>query len=335
MRLGRWASGGRVSPAALAVLAVFVTWGCEQSPNAPAPIPGPPSVSCPANVTVTGITGSGQPVTYPMPVTTGGTLPVTSSCTPPSNASFPLGATPVTCTAIDAQQRQATCTFMVTLQPLVIGIQKAVAFGDSVTAGEDGRSLQIRVGFVDPLRSYPAVLQSTLARDFPNQAIPVVNEGLGGEFAEAGVRRLPRVLQTHRPDVLLLLHGYNDLLNDGLDAVDDLVDALRDDVRIARTSGVAHVFVSTLTPSRPATGPRDRAIDPRAIQETNARLSAMVPAEGASLVRTFEAFAGREQQLVGDDGLHLTVAGNEVLAETFYRAMRDAGLTALQFRREP
>ena len=76
------------------------------------------------------------------------------------------------------------------------------------------------VGFVDPVRSYPAVLQSLMSVDFPEQGATVINEGLGGRRARDDVERLPGVLETYKPEGLLILHGYNDLLNDGLGAVD-------------------------------------------------------------------------------------------------------------------
>jgi lysophospholipase L1-like esterase len=167
-----------------------------------------------------------------------------------------------------------------------------------------------------------------LMTDFPDQGVAVVNEGQGGRKATDDLQRLRDVLQQHSPEVLLLLHGYNDLLRDGLDAVDPVAFAIRDDIRIAHGLGVRHVFVSTVTPSRPATGRFDRTIDPRAIQQTNARVAQFVAAEGARLVNSYDVFLGRELELVEVDGLHLTVAGNQVLAETFYAAIRAAGLTA-------
>jgi lysophospholipase L1-like esterase len=108
-----------------------------------------------------------------------------------------------------------------------------------------------------------------------------------------------------------------------------VVAALGTDVRNARGRGVRYVIVSTLTPPRKATGPRDRAIDVRAIQETNSRLSAMVASENALLVDAYTAFLGREATLVGDDGLHLTPEGNQVLAGLFYDRVRTS-LTALR-----
>jgi lysophospholipase L1-like esterase len=311
---------------ASAVAAFCIISACGKGPIEPTPS-APPSVTCPANLSVTGVVGGMQSVTYTAPVVTGGAAPLTTTCSPSSGSPFPTGATTVNCTVTDAQNRQATCSFSVTLQPLVLNVRRWVAFGDSVTAGEDGRRLQIRFGFVDPVKAYPAVLQSLLTADFPNHDLFVANEGHGGVRATDDVKNLQGILQTYRAEAVLLLHGYNDLLNGGVAAAGPVAFALRDDIRIAHAQGVQHVFLGTLTPSRPATGPFNRTIDPRAIQETNARLVQVAAAERAILVNTFDAFKGRELELVEVDGLHPTVMGSQVLAETFYRAIRAAGLT--------
>ncbi len=309
------------------VAAVLIASGCGNGPITPTP-PGPPALTCPASVSLSGVLGGTQSVTYTPPTLTGGAPPVTTTCAPSSGSTFPTGDTTVTCTATDAQSRQAACSFSVTLRPVTLNVRTFVAFGDSVTAGQDGRRLDIRFGFVDPLKAYPALLQSILATDFPDQGAVVVNEGEGGARVKDDVQRLPIVLQRHQPEVLLLLHGYNDLANDGVSAVDEVVTALRTNVRTARGRGVQHVFVSTLTPSRPATGWFNRTIDPLAIQQTNTKIVPMAMMEGAHVVDAHAAFLGRVDQLVEEDGLHLTFAGNQVLAETFYAAIRAAGLTS-------
>ena len=301
---------------------------CTDPPMKPPP-PDAPRLACPTPITVSGVVGAGAIITYPTATVTGGLPPVVVACNPPSGSPFPAGTTTATCIANDSLGRQTACSFTVTLVAVTLNARKYLAFGDSVTAGEDGRSLYIRPTFVDPVRAYPAVLQGQLMTSFPVEAPTVSNKGKGGEFAADGVSRLLMELDAERPEALLLLEGYNDLLNFGVSAADTVVTALRTDVRNARGRGVKYIIVSTLTPPRKATGPRDRAIDLRAIQETNAKLMAMVTSENALLVDAYSAFLGREATLVGDDGLHLTPEGNQVLAGLFYDRVRTSVTTGL------
>jgi lysophospholipase L1-like esterase len=302
----------------------------NDNPVAPgfAPAPDAPAISCPASISVTGVTGLSRVITYQPPSPAGGHPPVTSSCTPESGSTFPIGETLVTCNTRDSLNQQRTCSFTVSLSPLLLTATKFVAFGDSMTAGENGNPIngpcpaRLRTACVDTPNSYPVVLRTLLSDEFATQTFTVVNAGESGRRAE-GDTRLPGILAAERPDALLILHGFNDLLNGGDDKVSEVALAIRDQIRTARAAGVRAVFVSTLMPPAPGF----RMIDPDAIRELNDELRRLVPAEGAVLVDAYPLFLGRESTLIAPDGLHLTPAGYRVLAEAFYAAIKNT-LTA-------
>jgi predicted extracellular nuclease len=75
-----------------------------------------PSITCPANITVTEQKpGAGAIVNYATPTPTDNCPNPTVSCVPPSGSTFPAGTTTVTCTATDASNNMANCSFTVTV----------------------------------------------------------------------------------------------------------------------------------------------------------------------------------------------------------------------------
>lgn len=312
---------------------------CGSRPPGPGPTPviDPPSVSCPADVTVTGVAGTSQPVAFNVPVATAGTPPVTVTCAPAAGTAFPLGTTAVRCTASDAAARQASCSFNVTLRGLKIGVTKYLAYGDSVTEGQNGLPERLVPDFVDPPNSYPAKLQALLDASFPGQGINVVNRGRGGERAEDAVLRLPDELTQQRPGAVLIVDGYNNLLNQCktrdvstvtppcATEIELAAGALREMVRLARGSGAAYVFVGTITPSGPVIPPtNDRRLLPAAVAQLNAKIRLQIPGEGGIVVDIHPLFLGHEAEYSGPDGLHILPSGNQVIAGAFLSAIKGA-----------
>ncbi|MEO8427403.1 MAG: HYR domain-containing protein [Verrucomicrobiota bacterium] len=82
----------------------------------PEPPVQPPTITCPTQIVVNNDPSQCSAlVSYPMPITSGGTGNVLLVCSPPSGSAFPIGTTTVTCTATDEAGNTAMCSFNVTV----------------------------------------------------------------------------------------------------------------------------------------------------------------------------------------------------------------------------
>jgi lysophospholipase L1-like esterase len=310
--------GRRARETAVLIISLAFLAGCGGS-STPGPGPGPgpiapaPTISCPPGKQVNAQQGQPTPVTFDPPVTQNGQPPVAVTCAPASGSAFPLGATPVTCTATDAQSRTASCTFTVTVATVpTLAFTKFLAFGDSLTEGTISPDTFTLA--VDRPQSYPSQLQELLRARYTDQTITVVNEGCGGEltaggsmFCEGGVARLPGVLDRERPQVLLLMHGANDLRLER--EIPNIIGALETMIGQAQRVGVT-VMIASLPPQNPDGSRGDAA--PRLPRYTS-EIQRMAVDEGAIFVDLYTVL-GTWQGLVGVDGLHPTPAGYQKIA---------------------
>ena len=307
-------SGRHIAPLVLGVISVQ----CGSNPAAPTPVPTAITLTCPAATAVASPSGLPLTVTYAAPLAVGGTAPVTTLCSPPSGAIYAIGATVVTCSAVDTRQQNASCSFSVTVTaPPKLSATRYVSFGDSITEGLPHTLLP---SLLDPAPagSYPAVLQSLLRARYTAQTVDVLDEGVGGELVSAGLARLPAVLNLDAAGALLLLEGANDLNAYGTAGPAIILSGLRQMVRNGRGRSLP-VFVATLLPERAG----GRASYPELVPPTNDAIRAMAASEGAVLVDLYLAFGGTpDAGLISSDGLHPTADGNARIAETFFAAIR-------------
>jgi lysophospholipase L1-like esterase len=258
-------------------------------------------------------------ISYAPPSVSGGAAPVSTACTVPSGSTFPSGTSDVICTATDSTQRTAQCVFHVTVNVTArLRGTKILAFGDSITEGEVSQALRLSWHQYDPANSYPTVLKSLLQTRYVPQAsdIVVVNSGVQGETAVGGTDRFVDEVRRNSPDVVLLMEGSNDV-NDKASPF-EISQAIRANVIHALQYGVKLVLVSTLLPEVPG---RPRAYNPNGIDGANEAIRAAAEREGATLVDAFSVFDVKRELLIGEDGLHPTVDGYKLLAETFAAAL--------------
>lgn len=303
---------GRWPIAVVAVL--FALGGCGSDP----PIaPTPLSVQCPALLEVASKDGIGAQLAF-TPVVAGGTGTVTTTCTPPSGATLPIGNTSVSCTASDGAGQSAGCTFTVrVIAPPRLKFTRFLAFGDSITEGKvsPAPSVLLQVAFPG---AYPERLQAMLAVRYTAQTFEVLNRGVGGERLARGRARLPGVLDADHPEVLLLLEGVNNIVRE---RTSELASDLRSMITSAQQRNV-EVLVALLPP----VGPAIEAKDPgtlEAVRAFNAEIRRIAPAAGlGDPVDLYTPFVD-EPSLLGVDGLHPTEAGYARIAAIFYESIRE------------
>lgn len=166
-----------------------------------------------------------------------------------------------------------------------------LAFGDSLTHGTGA----------SPDTAYPAVLATLTGR-------PVINAGVPGDTTASALERLPELLAEHRPRLVLLCLGGNDMLRQQPEAATE--SNLRLLVRAIRASGAEAVLIAVPAP-RLFGGPP--AFYGRIADELHLPLEADV----------FDDVL-KDNRLKADP-IHANAAGYRIVAERLAELLREKG----------
>jgi lysophospholipase L1-like esterase len=166
-----------------------------------------------------------------------------------------------------------------------------VAFGDSLTHGTGASSEN----------AYPAVLASLTGRT-------VINAGVPGDTTSTGLQRLPAVLDQHKPRLVLLCLGGNDMLRKHPEA--STVNNLRLLVQTIRSSGAEVVLIGVPEPKLFGGAPDFYA----------------QVAEDMRLALEDDIFNDvLKDNRLKSDPIHANAAGYRVVAERLAEFLREAG----------
>ena len=324
-------------PFVLAV-ACAVGAGCTHS-TMPTPVdPGAPVLACPNAITQLSMLGIPLAITYNLPTVTGGFAPIAGpTCLPSSGSTFGQGTTSVTCTATDAKQRSGTCSFSVTITyPPKLTVTRFLAFGDSITWGEDGQNAVTMTEGAPPWRiwvqmpfadTYPGALQIDLVARYSLQSPNVFNDGANGESLVDPINpalkrfRADLALGTREWDAVLILEGSNDLNKRDAAIEPAMIGQLGAMIDFALSHGVKP-FLATLPPMNPSgCCPIDRGRGAALVPGFNDQLQTLALSKSVPLVDVYQAFNGN-LALIGPDGLHPTADGYHLIAQTFLNSIK-------------
>jgi acyl-CoA thioesterase I len=166
-----------------------------------------------------------------------------------------------------------------------------VAFGDSLTHGTGASAGE----------AYPAVLAALTGRT-------VINAGVPGDTTSSGLERLPAVLDEHKPRLVLLCLGGNDMLRRQHEAATE--NNLRLLVKTIRASGAEVLLIGVP--------------EPRLFGGTPDFYERLAEELGVPLEQDVFSRVLQDNRLKSDP-IHANAAGYRLVAERLAERLREAG----------
>lgn len=179
--------------------------------------------------------------------------------------------------------------------------QSIVVLGDSISAAY-GMSLE---------QGWVALLQDRL--DAEGADYTVVNASISGDTSAGGLRRLPALLSTHTPHIVIIELGGNDGLRGY--PVSQLTQNLRQMIDLVESAGATAIILPMEIPPNLGKVYTDafRQSFARAAENSEARVGAF-PLESVAL----------NPMLMQADGIHPTAEAQPLILQTVWRVLESA-----------
>ncbi len=203
-----------------------------------------------------------------------------------------------------------------------------VAFGDSITQAKE----------VAPEKRWPELLHAALQAQTPEREARVLNAGVGGNTSREGLARIERDVLSHRPDWVLVEFGGNDATHEPARHVppDEFAANLARIERQVMEKTMARMMLIVFPPVVDAwhahralefhtsRGGLDAHVDRyRCLTREYAGARGLPLADIDAALRRLMQRDGAAQY-IRPDGVHLTEAGNAVVAEEVSATLRRA-----------
>ena len=174
-----------------------------------------------------------------------------------------------------------------------------VVLGDSLSAGY---GISVQEGWVN-------LLAKRLASE--GYGYEVVNASVTGETTQGGVSRLPRVLERHNPQVVLIELGGNDGLR-GL-PLTTVRDNLQRAIKLAQASGAKVLLVGMMIPPN---------YGPRYAQEFRDVFANLARSNAIPLVPFLLDEVALKSEFMQDDGIHANARGQPRMLENVWPRLK-------------
>jgi lysophospholipase L1-like esterase len=167
-------------------------------------------------------------------------------------------------------------------------------------------------------RAYPEMLQLALQQLYPQAQLSVRNAGISGDTTTGGLKRLERDVLAHKPQLVTIMFGMNDLV---ATPVDVFKKNLREMITRCRQSGAEVVLCTQNSIVESPQRPSARLVEfTQAIRDV-AKEEALVVADCFAAFEAVHAADAAEWNLLLSDAIHPNMAGHKLFAETLAQAI--------------
>jgi acyl-CoA thioesterase-1 len=174
-----------------------------------------------------------------------------------------------------------------------------VVLGDSLSAGY---GISVQEGWV-------SLLSQRLASE--GYGYKVVNASVTGETTQGGVSRLPRVLELHKPEIVIVELGGNDGLR-GL-PLNTSRENLQRTITLARKAGAKVLLVGMMIPPN---------YGPRYAQEFHDMFGVLAARNSVALVPFLLDEVALKADLMQNDGIHPNAKGQPRMLENLWPGLK-------------
>lgn len=186
---------------------------------------------------------------------------------------------------------------------------RIVCIGDSITG------VYYHTG---GLRAYPEMLEIALRRLYPGAQVTVRNAGISGDTTRGGLFRLQRDVLAHRPHLVTLMFGMNDLVR--VPAI-EFKRNLTDMALLCRQAGAEVLLCTQNSVMETAARPRGRLAEFTEAIRSVGREASLDVVDAQAL---FEAVRERDElewSLLLSDEIHPNMDGHKLFASAIARAI--------------
>ncbi len=197
-------------------------------------------------------------------------------------------------------------------------VARRLAEGRQLTIVALGSSSTEGVGATTPAHAYPARLEAELHALLPHMEIAVLNKGVGGEDAGQMLARFDRDVLAPEPDLVIWQAGVNAAIK-GL-PLSDMADKISLGVDRARAHGIDVMLMGPQNAPRYVNAPHRREYT-EALVDLARKHNAPIFPRFRVMTHWMASGAFTQDELIREDGLHMTDAAYYCLARLLARAI--------------